>query len=273
MSVAELLAIASFLHLFSQLHRLLSSPRADGDVYEGEWKDGERNGVGMYRSSEGTVDYSRYEHGAHVGEGVWWSADRKQAHKMIRGEKKEELLAEEAAKFAQEKFSLPVPEPSKVQPAAAKKSMGLIGRFFSKRKVSEDGTLMVKDYGDWGTYEGELDASGMRQGPGKMTYDSGNTYEGGFLDDKFHGDKGIYTWTDGDKYVGSWKNGERNGKGMFKYADGSVDYSMYDNGNAKGDGVKLSADRKSAHSLMDGKEKMEMLIGEAETMVKEKFSM
>ena len=49
------------------------------------------------------------------------------------------------------------------------------------------------DFGDKGTYAGDL-KSGKRHGTGKMVYDSGNTYEGGFKNDKFDG-KGVYTWT------------------------------------------------------------------------------
>lgn len=48
------------------------------------------------------------------------------------------------------------------------------------------------DFGDKGTYTGDL-VGGKRHGQGKMVYDSGNTYEGGFVDDKFDG-KGVYTW-------------------------------------------------------------------------------
>lgn len=50
------------------------------------------------------------------------------------------------------------------------------------------------DYGDPGSYTGDLDANGKRHGKGKMVYDSGNTYEGGFVNNKFEGDAGIYTW-------------------------------------------------------------------------------
>ena len=134
-----------------------------------------------------------------------------------------------------------------------------------------DGTLFFKDYGDWGTYEGDVDANGNRQGLGKMTYDSGNYYEGGFLDDKFHGDQGTYHWSDGDEFIGEWNDGERHGKGAFRNADGSVEFSAYENGQAKGEGLRLSADCMTAHKLLDGEKKNEMVIGEAVALAKEKF--
>ena len=66
---------------------------------------------------------------------------------------------------------------------------------------------MFKDHGTWGSYEGDVDNGGNRQGKGKMTYVNGCYYEGGFVDDKFHGDKGVYHWFDGDGLVHAWKIG------------------------------------------------------------------
>jgi len=42
----------------------------------------------------------------------------------------------------------------------------------------------------------------------------------------FHG-KGVYTFSDGRKYVGSWKNGLRNGYGEFYFPDGWVDKGQW----------------------------------------------
>ena len=77
-----------------------------------------------------------------------------------------------AEKFAREEFDLPVPEVTEAIVANApavtatdaasssNKSVGLLGRLFSNRKVGPDGKPMFKDYGDWGTYDGEVDDSG-----------------------------------------------------------------------------------------------------------------
>lgn len=248
---------------------------SDGDEYEGAWAEGERNGIGIFRAANGSVEYSTFEKGSHVGEGLWWSPDRRKAYSLVDGDKKSEMLAEEAATIANAKFGLPVPDPSEVPSQqtslpSPRKEIGIIGRFFTSKKVGSDGTRYFKDHGDWGSWEGDVDETGNRQGNGKMTYDSTNYYEGGFVKNKFHCDKGVYHWLDGDEYEGAWKEGERHGKGAFKTADG-VEYSVYENGQPKGQGVRLSADRKTAHALTDGKTKMEMLIGEAEMFVKEKF--
>lgn len=253
---------------------------ADGDEYEGSWKNGERNGVGIFRSADGSVNYSTYEDGMHSGEGVSWSADRKSAHKMIDGAEKNGISLALAEKVAKEKFNLPVPPvsapptstPLAVLPSPSNR-VGILGRFFPKSKVDANGKLMFKDNGDWGTYEGDLDENGKRQGQGKMTYGSGLYYEGGFVNDAFHGDKGVYHWPDGEQYEGAWSEGERHGIGTFRASDGTEVYSKYDKGVAKGDGIWWSADRKSAFTLVDGEKKVELLVEEAEALAKEMFNL
>ena len=46
---------------------------ADGDVYDGEWKAGEREGRGVYRFADGDMD-AGFVKGTPVGEGVKWKA-------------------------------------------------------------------------------------------------------------------------------------------------------------------------------------------------------
>merc|ERR1712238_550853 len=162
---------------------------------------------------------------------------------------------------------------AKARWSTAIKNLGFIGTLFSNKKVGPDGKMHFKDHGDWGPFDGTVDDAGNRQGTGKMTYKSGNCYEGGFVDDKFQGDKGVSRWVGGDAYVGPWKDGERNGKACFKTADGTKEYSLYENGQAKGDGVSLSGDGKTAHTLLDGEKKLEILVNEAESIIKEKWGL
>ena len=251
---------------------------SDSAEYEGAWKNGERQGVGVFRSSDGSVDYSMYKGGSYEGPGVAWTADRKAAYKLIDGVRKDPISLAMAEKLAQE-FHLPVPEPSAVVPSqsaaapAPSKGFGILGKIFSKHKIDANGNPMFKDHGEWGTYDGTVDENGKRQGKGKMTYESGNYYDGEFVDDKFHGDNGIYHWFDGEEYQGSWKAGERHGVGIFRAADGCVDYSMYEYGNHNGEGVKFSSGRDTAIILVDGEETNEITIEEAEHLVKERFGL
>lgn len=44
-------------------------------------------------------------------------------------------------------------------------------------------------------------------------------YEGGFKKDRRHGE-GTLTWSNGDKFTGTWSKGGRKGKGIFTTANG-----------------------------------------------------
>ena len=246
----------------------------DGDEYVGQWKDGERNGLGIYNQADGVTSYSMYDNGNASGEGVEWNGDRKSAYQLMNGERLMEILPEDGESFAKTKFKLSVPEPYFASTSAGAKKSGLLGRFFKTKDISPEGKPMFKDNGEWGTYEGDpLDEDGDRKGTGKMTYSSGNTYEGPFVSNKYHGDKGVYSWSDGDKFEGQWRNGERHGFGTFAKADGSVGYSNYDNGQATGDGVEWNADHSSAHKTENGVEAVELLPDEAEKLAKEMFNL
>ena len=74
---------------------------ADGHVYDGEWLNGKRHGLGRFIRPDGVVLYGRYEKGHHKGEGVRWSADRREAQVVVDGVPKKTvglLKAEEIAR-------------------------------------------------------------------------------------------------------------------------------------------------------------------------------
>tara|TARA_B100000686_G_C16570793_1_gene852821 strand:- start:15 stop:683 length:669 start_codon:yes stop_codon:yes gene_type:complete len=55
---------------------------------------------------------------------------------------------------------------------------------------------------------------------GTYTWADGNKYIGEWKNDKWHG-QGTYTWADGDKYVGEWRDGKRHGQGTYTIANGN----------------------------------------------------
>ena len=61
---------------------------------------------------------------------------------------------------------------------------------------------------------------------GTMTFSNGDKYVGEFKDDEYHG-QGTYTYAKGDKYVGEYKDDKPHGQGTYAWADGS-DGSKYD---------------------------------------------
>lgn len=80
----------------------------NGDVYEGMWQSGFKDGPGTYRWKDGEVDISMYSSDYRVGEGVRWSKDRRRAFRLIRGNVQEEISLNEAGRIAN-KLGLPMP--------------------------------------------------------------------------------------------------------------------------------------------------------------------
>ena len=48
---------------------------------------------------------------------------------------------------------------------------------------------------------------------------------------------GAYIWTDGDKYVGEWKDNNRNGQGTYTYANGDKYVGEYRDDKRHGQGT------------------------------------
>ena len=65
-------------------------------------------------------------------------------------------------------------------------------------------------------------------GYGTYTWANGDKYVGEYKDGKYHG-QGTYTYANGDKYVGEWKDDKRYGQGTFTAADGRVYKGIWEN--------------------------------------------
>ena len=58
------------------------------------------------------------------------------------------------------------------------------------------------------------------EGFGKYTYLDGEKYEGDWRNGKYHG-HGTLTFPDGTKYEGKFKDGKENGQGTYTWSSGS----------------------------------------------------
>jgi len=65
-------------------------------------------------------------------------------------------------------------------------------------------------------------------GYGTYTYANGNKYVGEYKNGKPHGQR-TYTWANGNKYVGEFKDAKRNGLGTYTFANGTVDKGIWKN--------------------------------------------
>ena len=68
-----------------------------------------------------------------------------------------------------------------------------------------------------------------QNGDGIYTWSDGEKYVGGYKNDKKHG-QGTYTWADGSKYVGEYKDDKKHGQGTMTLPDGQKIVGVWKDG-------------------------------------------
>lgn len=172
----------------------------DGDVYEGDYKNGEPHGNGRFTWSCGdcyegiwTKGYrnvfgiQKYNYGTYTGE---WRNDK------LDGDGCMEYFNGDvcAGEFENDNFNDP-------------------NGFFR--------------YANGDEYKGSF-KNWKFNGQGTFTYADGRKYEGEWKNGKKHG-YGVYYWVDGDIYKGYWMNGKRHGEGI-KIKNGMEECVQFKNG-------------------------------------------
>ena len=71
---------------------------------------------------------------------------------------------------------------------------------------------------------------------GIYSWGDGEKYIGEWKDNKFHG-QGTYTFKNGNLYVGDFKEGKRDGIGIFTYENGNKYVGEFKNGTMDGQGT------------------------------------
>ena len=89
-------------------------------------------------------------------------------------------------------------------------------------------------------------------GQGVYTWADGTKYVGQYKDGEFNG-QGTYTWPDGRKYVGQWKDQSANGQGTFTWPGGGKYVGQYKDDKRNGKGTYTYLDgRKYVGQFKDG---------------------
>ena len=103
---------------------------------------------------------------------------------------------------------------------------------YLKKDLKRDGK--TRDFtGEFGSSPGKRDGKGTG-----AVYKNGNlqfTFDGEYKNDKLI--RGTITWPDGKKYVGEYKDGERNGQGTYTYPSGQKFVGEYKDGERNGQGT------------------------------------
>ena len=118
--------------------------------------------------------------------------------------------------------------------------------------------------------EGELrfNAQGRVEGPARVTYPSGDVYEGQFQDGLRHG-RGTFTYASGDVFKGDYQNDLMHGRGTYTFAKGTT-VGFYEENRPKGPGIGLGKGWLFGHSywlLKDGKEVRKISKEEARSSI------
>lgn len=94
---------------------------------------------------------------------------------------------------------------------------------------------------EFGIYEGEV-SEGKKHGFGTFTFFEGHKYVGEWKDDRYNG-FGILYYANGNVwYIGEWENGESHGLGIFYYSNGRRYEGEWVRNELHGQGALFSAD-------------------------------
>jgi hypothetical protein len=163
--------------------------------YEGEWKNGVREGMGVELRDKGKSFYK--------GE---WKNDMR--HGMgIEVEVKERVSYEGECKF-------------NMRNGIGKAVLSGGNVYEGNWKNDQFEGKGIYTYRDGSRYEGEF-RNNMQEGRGNFYFNDGKKYEGEWKNDEMHG-LGTMIDINGATYTGEWKNDAKEGVGKQTYSDGSI---------------------------------------------------
>ena len=199
---------------------------SNGDVYQGEWLNGEMHGKGRIQYAGGAVyegkweedsfvlgigEFSKENVGLYKGQLIRLRKNGKGILKYDNGDIYDGLWKDDKKKG---------------QGIMKYASGDVYDGYWNDDKL--DGKGIMK-YSDGKIYEGEY-KNGNKNGKGTFKWTSGDIYEGEWLDGWRQG-KGTYKWYSGEVYEGEFLKDKRNEKGTMKYSNGDVYEGEWKNSN------------------------------------------
>ena len=176
-------------------------------IYDGEGEDGWKCGEGVEYYENGRTRFKgTWNRGRYHGKGVYTCENGS----VIEGEWVDGLLEGEATLSDRDNC---------VYSRTYKEGKMIKEKLVSGTpKPSPDAKRKIKF--ETGMYEGEVGFTGKMHGKGVFSYTNGNKYEGGFKEGVKHG-TGVFTWANGDTYEGGFENDMRNGYGVYCCKNGN----------------------------------------------------
>eukprot|EP00659_Diplonema_papillatum_P015743 gene15743-24042_t len=191
----------------------------NGERYGGQWRNGLRDGVGVWDSrDEGSYD------------GEWISDKYNGQGKRVYSDGSM-YIGEWSEGFRHGTGTLSTKEYKYEGPWDHGRPYGANCRYTSLRslptmpKMAPTGPCFPVEFfaervgGGIKSYEGAIDLKAGRIGKGKTESKNGMVYIGDYVNNKRNG-RGKCTYENGDRYEGEWVNDLRNGKGTLVYSAG-----------------------------------------------------
>ena len=206
----------------------------NGDVYEGEEKDGIRHGIGRYYHADGAIYEGEWKDDLIHGIGRYYYPDGTA----------ENVLCENGKIVGSTKETLP-------QSEIRIHSIGydnddLYHGNMQDGKRNGRGTM---HYADRRKYVGEW-KDDKYHGYGVLTHKNRDQYEGYFVNDKYNG-QGTYYYADGDRYEGEFKDNKYNGQGTYYWANGNRYEGEFKDDKYNGQGTMYFKDGTSKSGRWD----------------------
>ena len=199
----------------------------NGDVYEGEWKNGYMHGKGTYIWSDGDRYEGEFKEGYRSGKGkcVWGPASEFKGDvyegDFLKGDRTGigTYTWGNDSKYAGDKYEGAFYCGTKFGKGVYTFASGAIydGSFVDDEMTGKG----IYIYKDGSSYSGEF-KNGKRHGKG-LRYYKNCTLEGNFVDGELDG-YGVLTYADKSCYEGMFSKGKKHGKGVLKDAKGKIIY-------------------------------------------------
>lgn len=190
----------------------------NGDVYEGEWNKGKMEGAGIIFTSVGTDKQRFYMGGFQKGKpNGYGKLIAKNGNTWI-GYFVDDSFVEGTILFPNGDYY--IGQMNKIGFNGHGTYYWKDGNYYSGEWLNGKKNGRAKEYyPQKGYYDGIWNNDTLIHGC--WINENGDYYIGKFKNNQAEDDNGAYYWQTGEKYVGSWKNGQRNGYGTMWNKDGN----------------------------------------------------
>lgn len=213
-------------------YRTAFTDEETGEIYEGEWFSGRRNGFGVCLYPDGTMLEGKWVNGKAVGKGSLMTDSRKV---IYTGDWLDGLMHGYGVfNFINgDIYSGDWREGNRQGQGEYKFKNGCV--YVGDWKDNKRHGKGVFSWSDFSVYDGEWEGD-SRHGKGVLELNNGFKYDGYWSNNYMDG-RGTSIFPDGQEYRGTFKFGLRDGRGSIKFSDGAVYEGRFRDDRIDGHGI------------------------------------